>query len=526
MGEDSRIRRFFVPPSSDAIAAGERPPFWAPLVVALAIATVLLVPAWNRSINLSDEGLVWDGAAKVAAGTYDPAVFGHYSTRYFLESLAFHDPSSAVATLRFAWTLERIATAVIAGLIVFRFAGGLAMALTILAFALIPGPMHKAMIPLSIAVTLALLVWRRPNWRMVHGITLGIATAAITGLHPYTGVPLAVAALVLQLTERKDKFCGLCPILLVVFYFGTLPLLAPWVLHLDLSSFFARHAALVSSDFLAPRDLIVALFTGLRTPGIQGVAEAAFIDAGVIVIAVAIRFLKADSKSDPDLRRVVYLLLVVGLAGVPKMLARADGAHFLQNHLPFTMLAIVLFLTRVHPGKPLFRQSQGRIAFVAFTATAFVVIVFGVQQSYYVGGIFQAAPSWKRLPADIAPLRDEEPRVEDITEVVELVRTGSKSGDAIFCAPFCPGLYHLSRRENPLPLSLFDRPEDLWTYTEDDALADLQKAAPKVVVLEDFVADGKPANEFRRVAPRIFAWIGDNYRRVDQVGAFTVFEPR
>ncbi|MCB1155336.1 hypothetical protein KDL45_16880, partial [bacterium] len=443
MGEDSRIRRFFVPPSSDAIAAGERPPFWAPLVVALAIATVLLVPAWNRSINLSDEGLVWDGAAKVAAGTYDPAVFGHYSTRYFLESLAFHDPSSAVATLRFAWTLERIATAVIAGLIVFRFAGGLAMALTILAFALIPGPMHKAMIPLSIAVTLALLVWRRRNWRMVHGITLGIATAAITGLHPYTGVPLAVAALLLQLTERKDKFCGLCPILLVVFYFGSLPLMAPWIFDIDVGAFLSRHAALMSSDFLAPRDLLAALFFGLRTPGLQGFGEAAFIDAIILTTAVSIRFLRRNSESNPDLRRAVYILLVVGLAGVPKMLARADGAHFLQNHLPFTMLAIVLFMTRIQPGKPVFRRPQGRIAFAVFVAMTFVVIVFGVQQSYYVGGIFQAAPSWVRLPLDGAPLRDEESKVETVAEVVRLVQVESRPGDAIFCAPFCPGLYHL-----------------------------------------------------------------------------------
>ena len=155
----------------------------------------------------------------------------------------------------------------------------------------------------------------------------------------------------------------------------------------------------------------------------------------------------------------------------------------------------------------------------------FVSGVFLRSGDYYIGSAGQAFSESKVLSVSGARLRDKPGRVDMVEAMVKAIQKQSEAGDAILCAPFSPGLYRLSARRNPLPLALFDRPEDMLGFPESQILDALAKVPPKVVVLEDFVADGKETNRFCLVAPSLYEWIMKNYFPAETIGAFGLYVP-
>ncbi len=503
------------------------------LVAAFALSCLLLAPQYRSGLNLSDEGLIWEGARLAGQRAYDANAFGHYSSRYITDNLILLIGNRNLLSLRVAWTILRILTALLIARLALAYAGPLAMILALLPFAFAPGPIHKAFIPFSEMLILTILLWRAPNRPTQKAALLVIISAVVTAMHPYTGVPL-LAASILYFIIRKHRF-GSTIWPLIGIYLAVLPFAGPWIIINDWSVFFRRHFLLMGSDFLGPRDLLLALFMGFRVPGSAGVAEALLIDVFILSIVAAVIVI-IKNKDAEQTRRILTAAGLVALAGVPKMLARADGAHYLQNAAPFYLLFAVSFDHGVMRAKNKKLSCQFIISAVCCLFLLTTSALFISSTDYYVGSVGPLFRESKTLNISGARFTDHERKINETEKVVEAIQKLTLDADPIFVAPFAPGLYRLSGRRNPLPLALFDRPEDLTGFSENRILTAFGKDtpklfkayvedAPKLVILEDFTADGKEANKFENVAPLLHAWIMENYAFHQRIGAFTIYTP-
>jgi hypothetical protein len=491
--------------------------------VAALLACLLFAPQYRSAVNLSDEGLVWEGASKAKQCLLDPDAFGHYSTRYAFDALILSATGDDLLSLRVVWTIMRILTALLIARLALIYAGPLAMLLALTPFVFGPGPIHKAFIPFFEMLVLSLVLWQPKNRPTIKALVLAALCAVATGLHPYTGLPLFAACAGFFICSKAKARETLVPLLCL--YFAALPFAAPWLRQIDLSLFFTRHLSLMSSDFLGPRDLIMALALGFRIPGPLGVVEAMMIDLFLLSTTAAIILIAKGDNLRANIRSALLAIMLIGLAGVPKMLARADGAHFLQNAAPFYLLFAISFDHGVMRNR---RKRITPLFLILSVACLFQLAgsaVFLTATDYYVGSIAQLLPKSRTLSLAFARFADSHHTIAETEKLISVIKNLSDEGDAIFTAPFAPGLYRLTRRRNPLPVALFDRPEDLLGFDESQIIEAMRADPPKVVVLEDFVADGKEANRFVRVAPLIHAWIMKRYKLQERIGRFDIFVP-
>ncbi len=491
--------------------------------VAALLACLLFAPQYRSAVNLSDEGLVWEGASKAKQCLLDPDAFGHYSSRYTVDALILSATGDNLLSLRVVWTILRILTALLIARLALIYAGPLAMFLALAPFVFGPGPIHKAFIPFFEMLILTLLLWPAPNRPALKAALLAITCAVVTSLHPYTGLPLLMACAVFFIIRKAEIKNALAPLLGV--YLITLPFAAPWIMLTDWSVFFQRHFALIGSDFLGPRDLLMSLFIGFRIPGPLGVVEAMMIDLFLLsLVAAAVVVKKQKGKSD-QIQKALIAIGLVALASVPKMLARADGAHFIQNAAPFYLLFAISFdhgVMRSDVKRVNLQVIIGTISCLLFLS---ISAIFLSSTDYYVGSVAQILSGDRKLNIPFARFTDAGSKIIETEKVVGLVQKLSAVDDAIFVVPFAPGLYHLTKRRNPLPLALFDRPEDLLGFDESQIIETMGADPPKVIVLEDFIADGKEANRFVRVAPLLHAWIMKRYKLHERIGRFDIFVP-
>ena len=492
------------------------------LTIAVFFAALMVeVRAYDVGLNLADEGLVVEGARQVERGVYEPDVFAHYSSRYMFESLVLSRADNLLA-LRALWAILRAASAAMLFWIVTSLAGAGAAFPVVLVFLLAPGPWHKAWIPLiTLLSAVAMLHFRRrprQSTALLWGVALGLAFA----IHPYTGALLWLASLpaawrAVDASPRRWQ----APALVTSGFFLGVLVLGRWVRQVDWQVFIPRHLSVIKSDWLGFHEFFWDLATGAS----RGLVFAATLDIMLAVLVVAfVIAIRRPAWLTPGGAADMLGLALLAAAGLPKIVARFDESHLLQN------LPLFLALVGVLLGWAL-RAEVRRGPKIAAGLLAGWLVVFGLWSAghtdYYFGGPGMVRGRTAVLNNAFAPLRVTPSEKQTIETVVkEIHEVAPNADDPLFVVPFAPLFYALADRPNVVPLALFDRPENLIGMTEDQILATLEKHRPGAVVRETVVTDGKDRNRFALVAPRVDAWLNENYRPRTHVGDFVVWAPQ
>jgi len=476
-------------------------------IAVFAAALFAQLSYYDAGINLSDEGLVVEGAHQYAAGTYQPDVFAHYSSRYMFESLLLRGFGDRLLTLRAFWAVLRAATvAMIFWCIAVLAGANVAFPMALIAM-LLPGPWHKTWIGfITMLVVVALLFFRRRP-RQSTAALCGLAVGFAFGIHPYTGLLLLPAVLIAASRAVKPgRDRRQAPLFALGGAFLGALIFAGWARRVDWGSFFGRHWSIMKSDILWPSWDVYIIFATL-----------------LVALGLAILVLiRRPSWLVPVGRADLFSVTLVAAFSMPKMLARFDISHVLQNWHPFLLLIGVLLSW----GWRKIRWTRPLVVLGAVVLAA-ITLFYAGSIAYYVGSPTQFPGMNKRLEIEFAPVRVNSGTQIDLQRLVyEIHRNAPQSDDPIFVAPFAPMIYALADRPNVVPLALFDRPENLIGYPEEKIIADLQALPPKVILLEELVMDGKKRNSFENVAPHVNEWIFENYEISDMFSGFTVLTPK
>jgi hypothetical protein len=468
-------------------------------------------------INLSDEGLVVEGARQYAAGTYEPDVFAHYSSRYMIESIVLRTADNLLA-LRFLWAVLRAASAALLFWIVASLAGAGAAFPAVLLFLIAPGPWHKAWVPLVTLVTAATFLGFRRKPRQSTALLVGVSAGFAFAIHPYTGALLLPALLVAvwQAVEPGGRRWQAPALTMAGFTLSTLAL-GGWVRQVDWAGFVTRHWAIVKSDWLGLHEFFISLVTGAP----RGLFFAGVLDVLLVVLIGAfVVAVRRPAWLTPGGGADLFGLALLAAAGLPKIVARFDESHVLQNMPLFLVLAATLAAWGL-------QQAKTRWAKVGGAALAVWLVAFGVwalaHDAYYFGGPGMARGREAKLDNAFAPMMVTAEEKETIETIVASVRTlCPRDRDAIFVTPFAPMFYALAERPNVVPLALFDRPENLIGIKDRQVMKLLAKRKPHAWIMERVRTDGRLKNEFARVAPTTYRWLQANYEIDSKAGSFLV----
>ena len=493
------------------------------ILTAIVFFVVLLVQLqiMDVGINLADEGLVVEGARQYAAGTYQPDVFAHYSSRYAVESKALAAGNSLL-TLRILWALLRAATAALIFAIVAYMVSENAAFPMVLLFLAAPGPWHKAWIPFLTLVVMAAFLYFRHRPLQSKAILLGALCGLTFAIHPYTGLLLfpvvAIAAFRGVAAAPGHPGRWQAPLFVtsgfILIGFG----LAWWARKVAWSAFFVRHWAIAKSDWLGVQEFFWSLITGAE----RGLFFASFFDVALILLAVAFYLYWRRPQWLLEGWAVDLLgIALIAAAGLLKVLARFDESHFLQNWPPFLVLAGVL-------GGWTLKHVKGKWPRIAVGLLAIWMLGFVwwalEKPDYYIGGPGMSRGREMTLDNDFAPMqvtRNEKKEIEAVVAATHALAPAPD--DPIFVVPFAPMFYALADRPNVVPLVLFDRPENLLGISEERILELLQARPPRAVIEERVVTDGKSRNRLRGVLPRVTDWLEKNYRPREEAGNFVIY---
>jgi len=472
-------------------------------------------------LNLSDEGLAVEGAHQYLRGEYRPDVFAHYSSRYMVEGLLLRVCGDRLTTLRLFWAVLRALTAAMLFWLVTALAGsGIAFPMALL-YLVAPGPWHKSWLGfLTLSVALLFLVFRRRP-RQSTALLLGAGVGLAFAIHPYTGIPAGLACLLtLPRAVKMDRRFWQAPLFLLLGAAAVALALGGWMRQIGAwSDVLARHWAVLRGDFIGLHEFFLTLVAGRYAD----LLFASVFDVMLLLGAAALYLsFRPPAWLTPGGVADLRFLALLALFSLPKVLARHDLSHLLQNLPPFLVLAGVLL------GWTLRRTKKTALRLAAGLLAGWLV-VFGLwimpKGDYYVGGPGLAGERPAKLANDFAPVFVKPAEKEIIeTAVARLRELAPAADDPIFVAPFAPMFYALAGRPNVVPLALFDRPENLHGYSETQILNDLLTRPPRAVLLEKVVTDGKPRNRLENVLPNVIVWIGNHCeKRYSPGGAFIIY---
>lgn len=469
--------------------------------------------------NWSDEGLVVEGAHQFLQGIYQPDVFAHYSSRYMIEGILLRVCGDKLMTLRLFWAILRALTAAMLFWLVAVLACSATAWPMVLLYLIAPGPWHKSWLSfLTLFIAVLFLVYRRrPN--RGTALALGAGVGLAFAIHPYTGVLAGIACL-LALPRAVPVEGGFrrAASMLILGATGVALTLGYWVWQVHAwSDFLPRHLAVLRGDYIGFREFFYVLATGRH---LDQLMPATIFDVMLILgVGALILSFRRPAWLDPgpaaDLRGIALLALF----SLPKVLARNDLSHLLQNLPPFLALAgLLLGWTR-----PRLKRSLPRLAFGMLAGWLVVFAIWFTtkpESDYYIGSPSLLLTRHEKINNDFAPMYAR-PFIRGLIErsVAQLQQLAPNPDDPIFVAPFAPLFYALADRPNVVPLALFDRPENLRGYSEAQIMNDLLARPPRAVLLEDVVTDGNPRNKLENILPNVMAWIADHCEKRGAPGA-------
>lgn len=118
-----------------------------------------------------------------------------------------------------------------------------------------------------------------------------------------------------------------------------------------------------------------------------------------------------------------------------------------------------------------------------------------------------------------------QPELADATAaLVTYIREHTVHGEPVYVLPFAPMLYFLTDRPNPSFFGWVLPAEPLiYPDLERRIRADLDRARPAYLILEDFPLDEKEDRRFRSVAPGLYGYLTERFAPVTRFGGFHVW---
>lgn len=500
------------------------------------VACSLLVFLTTHKIGLAwfDEGLLLQGISLFQQGRLDCSEFLHYSAQYRLLAMISPESGPNLEVIRLIAVGLRSMTALLIWLISIRLMPRRWALLPVVIFILLPGPLHKAIVPMSICLCLHAMIRALERRTLASGCWLGFSLAFAFSMHIYTGIPTLAGWAVIAWFALEDRtgagpregaasplrWHGAIVISLVVF---TL-LLADFVWDLSPLTLANHNVALIES---------VTSGSILRLKGIAAAADAAIVLSIYGVVVATLVAAVALGLSSGGRRLLVFCVWVVGFFNLSKWFVRLDIAHLLQNAPPvWILLGFVMFRLwrqlrrtvmsddgRASRGVLSIRSVAAAVGFAGFGLGLMTMVFFGVTSpNAYVSGI------GSRLFKEMVPLRHpngivEVPpwKAEAIGQLEEMIRANSSADDYILVCASPQILYHFTGRRSPVGLPAFTVPAIWAANSEEDVVEQIRAKATKVIVYEDKPIIPLESCRLANLAPELYRLIMTDYDHLGTV---------
>ena len=486
-------------------------PWWRALLIAIVLAGVSFALQGYQGINLADEGFLWYGVQRTAAGEVPLRDFQSYDPgRYYWCAAGTAVFGPGLVALRFSETIAQC-VGLFFGLLAARrltsnwvVFGAIGLMLTVWMF-----PSHKIFdhALLLTGIWVATRMVERPSRErvIVAGAFVGLCTFFGRNHALYNGV--AEFGLLLLLGFKMPAEVPLSRI--VEWCMGMIGGLTPLlVMLLFVPGFFASYQESIRAIFQngANLSLPVSWPWAISFAGDPSVVAHRLI-VGVLVVALPIGYLIALCLC--VLRPAEFLkkhalfaaCAAIGLLYLHHAFSRADINHFAQAIHPFTIgLLASLFL---FAGRPFYLLTG------AVVLTAVGLFAVGRQMPIYQR--VNSPVAWIRSNAvDGIYLRPDDKQLVDDLSQFAAAHIGPQEG--LLIAPSAPGLYAILNRVSPLweIYFLFPSPE----RQQEEMVRALKKRNVNWAIVSDLPADQREDLRFSATHALVWKYLTENFQPV------------
>ena len=503
----------------------------AALVVATAAAFFWSYHGYGLAVF--DEGVLLEGIRSSARGEMDFARFTHYSAMYGLLARLFPSGEPDLEVVRLIWVALRSLTALLVLLSARKLVPLAWSLLPVACFLALPGPWHKAVVGLSVALCLhAALRALERNRRRDH-CWLAATIAFAIAMHVYTGLlTLAGWAVVALLLPRAAVGRGRPALERHLAFAATLIaatlLLADFVRQTPWPRLVGQNLGLVGSVAPGSRMFAGQLLAAATTP--RAALQLSLYAAVLPAMAAALWLARRHRLTHPGAFAAVACTVALGLANLPKWLVRLDLAHLLQNGTPFWMLLAFLLhhvwdrATVVRAGRPRWHRTLALGLAAAASLWLAAVLAYGLTSTEtFVGGI---GTRWRVATVPLAHrggVLQVEPGVARTLNALErLVDDATAPGEPILVCGSPRILHYLTGRWSPFQIPAFTLPAAYLTTPEALLVDELRSSGTRLVVYDD--TSVIPLEEYRveRLAPRLHRVLMTEFELVAEVDGLQV----
>lgn len=492
-------------------------------LAALATLGWFLLTA-RTGFDLSDEGFFWLGAQRTLHGEMPLLDFAAYDIgRYFYTALVFLLlGDDGILAARIAGYSVLFLVVAIAVYLVCRSrapSAPLPYGRALLAAALVLGwatPYYKSFDFLACALLLlaASRLFSRPDARGWAGLGLACGVAALIGRnHGVYGIGASLLAAAVLLLQRRAMPAELPMRAALPWAGGVAAGYLPMVAVVLATDGFAAHflggiqrqAASGSTNLALP--VPWPWKADIETLGIITSLQYAVHGLGFVLVplfAVAGLWWLARRRRSPAREEAPFAAAVcVAIPYAHYVFSRADLVHLSLSVLPVVLGLLCL---------PVRSAALGRATGVALLG-------------WSAGTLADTPPldrlihpqNWETVHVQGEPLVIHRNMAATHRQSTAALRAHLPAGGSFVALPNMPSLHAEYRMPMPLHAIYVLRPAS--EQQEQKEIARLASQRPSVILLSDHAQDYNEAQRFSRLRPRLYAWIGQHYRRVDPPGA-------